>query len=154
MSKKPSQKGTIVNKRARFDYDIKDEYTAGIVLSGAEVKSLRIGHANIKGAFITLKNNEAWLNNMQVTPTNNTASQLPEDLQTRPRKLLLKQKELGQLTQARVQGLTIIPIKVFTNGRYIKVLISTAKGKKTYDKRAKIKERDTTRDINRSIKFN
>ncbi|MCU0667391.1 MAG: SsrA-binding protein SmpB, partial [Patescibacteria group bacterium] len=130
------------------------EYTAGIVLSGAEVKSLRIGHANIKGAFITLKNNEAWLNNMQVTPTNNTASQLPEDLQTRPRKLLLKQKELGQLTQARVQGLTIIPIKVFTNGRYIKVLISTAKGKKTYDKRAKIKERDTTRDINRSIKFN
>ncbi|MCU0667049.1 MAG: SsrA-binding protein, partial [Patescibacteria group bacterium] len=56
MSKKPSQKGTIVNKRARFDYDIKDEYTAGIVLSGAEVKSLRIGHANIKGAFITLKN--------------------------------------------------------------------------------------------------
>ena len=152
MKKKQVQKGTIVNKRARFDYDVKTEYSAGVVLTGAEVKSLRMGHANLRGAFITVKNGEAWLNNMQVTPTNSTKLQLPEEKQTIPRKLLLKQKELAQLAQAKEQGLTIIPIKVFTNGRFIKILISTAKGKKLYDKRETLKQKDFKRDSNRALK--
>ena len=140
MKKKHAPSNSIVNKRASFDYELKTEYVAGIALSGAEVKSLRMGHAHLRGAFITMKGGEAWLNNMQVTPTNSTASQLPEEKQTRARKLLLKKKQLAELATAKDQSLTIVPTKVLTKGRYIKVVLYTAKGKKHYDKRAKIKE--------------
>jgi SsrA-binding protein len=152
VKKKSQNTGTITNKRARFDYDIKDEFVAGIVLNGAEVKSLRMGHGNLRGGFITLKDNEAWLNNLQITPTNNTAAVLTEENQSRIRKLLLKKRELDNLKAAKDQGLAIVPIKILTKGRYIKVVFATGKGKKMHDKRSKIKERDTNRDINREIK--
>ena len=151
--KKKHSNSAISNQRARFDYDIKDEYTAGIILSGAETKSLRMGRGSLRGAFVTIKDGEAWLNNMQIMPTNANRAHLAEQDQTRARKLLLHTKQLHQLASAKEQGLAIVPLKILTKTRYIKVVITTAKGKKKYDKRAKIKERDTNRDIHRSLKI-
>ncbi len=149
--KKPTQ-STITNKKARFDYDIKTEYLAGIVLSGPETKSLRFSRGSLRGAFVTIKNGEAWLNNLQIMPMNTNAAHLTEDQQTRARKLLLKRRELADIIASKDQGNAIVPLALLTKGRYIKVRIATAKGKKAYDKRAKIKERDTHRDAKRDLK--
>lgn len=152
MKKKPANTTSIVNSRARYDYDLKDEYIAGIVLSGAEAKSLRFGRGSLRGAFITIKDGEAWLNNMQIMPTNTNHAHLGEDTQTRARKLLLKQKELNELIQAKDQGSSIVPLKVLTKSNYIKVILSTASGKRKVDKRQIIKTRETNIDIRRSLK--
>ncbi len=152
MKKKHASPHAISNQRAHYDYSIKDEFIAGIVLTGAETKSLRMARGSLRGAFITMKNGEAWLNNMQIMPMNTNQAHLSESDQTRARKLLLKQKELAELTKAKEQGSAIVPLKMRLGGRYIKIVIATAKGKKSYDKRAKIKERDTNRDIHRDIK--
>lgn len=152
MKKKHGNTGSIVNSRARFDYDLKDEYIAGISLTGAEVKCLRLGRAQMKGAFVTMQNGEAWLNNVQINPDTSTAMHLPEEKQSKARKLLLKKRELAELTKAKDQSLTIVPLKILTKGRYIKVIVSTAKGKKKYDKRQTIKTRETNIDIRRQIK--
>jgi SsrA-binding protein len=152
MKKKHTPVKTINNKRARFDYDIKDEYVAGIVLTGAETKSLRFSRASLRGAFVTIKDSEAWLNNMQVMPMNTNHTHLEESEQTRARKLLLKEREIQELMHAKDQGKAIVPIKLLYTGRYIKVVIATGVGKKLHDKRAKIKERDTNRDIHRDLK--
>ncbi len=150
--KKASHTKQITNARARFDYELKDTFLAGIVLSGAETKSLRMGRGHLKGAFVNIKEGELWLNNATVSPSNTNAAHLPEEKQTRARKLLVSKKELNQLLAAKEQGLTIVPTKLFTNGRYIKIEIATAKGKKKHDKRAAIKQRETNRDIMREIK--
>lgn len=152
MKKKHVSVKTIDNKRARFDYDIKDEYVAGIVLTGAETKSLRFSRGSLRGAFVTIKDSEAWLNNMQVMPMNTNHAHLAEDEQTRARKLLLNSREIQELMAAKDQGSAIVPIKLLTKGRFIKIVIATGKGKKNQDKRAKIKERDTNRDIQRDLK--
>ena len=152
MKKKSTNTNAISNQRAYYDYTVKDEFIAGIVLTGAETKSLRMARGSLRGAFITMKNGEAWLNNMQIMPMNTNQAHLSESDQTRARKLLLKQKELAELTKAKEQGSAIVPLKMRLGGRYIKIVIATAKGKKAYDKRAKIKERDTNRDIHRDIK--
>jgi SsrA-binding protein len=152
MAKKKSSTGSIVNRKARHDYEIKQSYEAGIVLSGAETKSLRMGHGHLRGAFVNIKDDELWLFNATITATNSNKNALTEEDQTRPRKLLIKPKELRELTLAKEQGLTIIPLKLLTKKRFIKVEIATARGLKKYDKRAKIKQRDTERDINRSLK--
>ena len=152
MAKKKSSTGSIVNRKARHDYEIKQSYEAGIVLSGAETKSLRMGHGHLRGAFVNIKDDELWLFNATITATNSNKNALTEEDQTRPRKLLIKPKELRELILAKEQGLTIIPLKLLTKKRFIKVEIATARGLKKYDKRAKIKQRDTERDINRSLK--
>lgn len=152
MARKSSSTTNLTNPRARYDYDIKDEYVAGIVLSGAETKSIRMGRASLRGAFVTLKINEAWLNNVQIMPLNINRANLQESDQTRARKLLLKTKELHELTQAKEQSLTIVPLKILTNGRYIKVVIATARGKKAYDKRQVLKQKAEQRDIKRALK--
>jgi SsrA-binding protein len=143
---------SIVNRRARHDYQLKQTYTAGIMLSGAEVRSLRMSHGQLRGAFVNVKDSELWLFNANVTPTNTNKNALSEDNQTRPRKLLVKKKELEELLSAKEQGLTIVPTKLLTGGKYIKVEIATARGLKKYDKREKLKQRDTERDIKRTIK--
>lgn len=152
MKKKHTPAKSIDNKRARFDYDIKDEYVAGVVLTGAETKSLRFSRGSLRGAFVTIKDTEAWLNNMQVMPMNTNQANLAEDEQTRARKLLLNGREIQELIAAKDQGNAIVPIKLLTKGRFIKVVIATGKGKKNQDKRAKIKERDTNRDVLRELK--
>jgi SsrA-binding protein len=150
MAKKKSQTKTISNKRARFDYQLGDEIIAGIVLTGKETKSLRMGHGHLRGAYITAKDGELWLIN--ATITGHTGVKLEESEQTRNRKLLLKQREIDRLLTTKKQGMTIIPIEILTGGRYIKIKIASGRGKRKYDKRQSIQKRDQKRQINRELK--
>jgi SsrA-binding protein len=151
MAKKQST-NIIRNKRASFDYDIKDTLLAGLVLTGAETRSLREHHGSLQGAFVQIKDNEAWLVNALITPLKTNAANLPSEVQNRNRKLLLKRREIESLIQAKTQGNTVIPIKLLTKGRYIKVEIGIGRGKRKYDKRQTIKQRDQDRDAKRAIK--
>lgn len=149
MAKKKHVTSEITNRRARFDYEIKDSFIAGIVLSGAETRSLRQHHGSLQGAFVQIKDGEAWLFNAQIMPVKTNAANLPTEAQTRNRKLLLKKRELDQLIQAKQQGLTIVPLRFFITGRFIKLEIATGRGKKKYDKRQTIKLRETKRELSR-----
>ena len=135
---------SIRNRRASFDYELDDSIVAGLVLSGAETKALRLGHGNLKGAYVTFKDNELYLIN--ATITGSSGIKLEEADQTRARKLLVKKREIDALQAAKQQGRTIVPIELLTRGRYIKVRIAAGKGRKHYDKREVIKKRDTDRE--------
>jgi SsrA-binding protein len=152
MAKKTVPKTTklVVNRRARFDYDIHDEFKVGIVLSGPEVRAVRDGRSSLRGAYVTVKDGELWLTNASFTVKQQ--GNLDSVVDTRPRKLLAKKKEIEQIIAAKDQGLTSVPLTMTTNSRYIKLTIATAKGKKTYDKRETIKRRDTEREAQRAIK--
>lgn len=149
--KRKAHKSAILNRRASFDYELKDSYQAGLILSGPEVRSVRMNHASLQGSFITIKDDEAWLMNAQIMPVQTNASVLTSEMQTRNRKLLLKKRELNELIQAKNQGLTIIPTRLLTTTRFIKIEVSIGKGKKKYDKREAIKQRDQARDTSRSL---
>jgi SsrA-binding protein len=151
MKKKTPSANVIDNRRARFDYDVKTVYMAGLILSGAEVKSLRMHHGHLRGAYVTLKDGEAWLINATITPLKTNAAHLTEQDQTRTRKLLLKASELDELAEAKTNGLTIVPLRLLTGKRFIKVEIATARGKRKYDKREVIKKRDQERDAGRML---
>lgn len=137
----------ITNRRARHDYALDDGLVVGISLTGAETKSLRRGHGQLRGAYVTVKDSakggELWLIN--ATITGDQGIQISESDQTRSRKLLAKRKEIEQLLVAKQQGQTIVPLEILTNGRYIKVRIAAGRGKKLYDKRQDIKKRDQER---------
>lgn len=152
MAKKKQNPGTIRNKRANFDYELKDSYIAGIALTGAETRSLREHHGSLQGAFVQIKDGEVWLMNSLVTPLKTNAANLPSDVQVRNRKLLLKQREIEQLTEAKKQGNTIVPTKFLTKSRFIKLEIAIGRGKKKYDKREAIKKRDQERDTARRLR--
>jgi SsrA-binding protein len=152
MKKKRTVTGSIANKRARFDYELKDSFMAGLVLTGPEVRSVRMNHASLQGSFVNVKDGEAWLMNAQIMPVKTNAAHLPSEMQTRNRKLLLKKRELDSLIQAKNQGLTIVPTKILTKGRFIKLEIAIARGKKQYDKRETIKRRDQDRDSARLLR--
>lgn len=141
--KKQPQVKAIRNKRARFDYELEDSLVAGIVLSGAETKALRLGHGHLRGAYVTALEGELWLINATITGFNGV--KLEESEQTRSRKLLLKKREIDKLLESKKQGRTIVPLDLLTGGRYIKVRISAGVGKKNYDKRDVIKRRDQER---------
>jgi len=145
VKKKPNQSKTITNKRARYDYSLDETLSAGIILSGAETKSLRLGHGILRGSFVTVKENEIWLNNFQINPLKTNMAHMPESERTRPRKLLVTNKQKNELIEAKKSGNSIIPIKLITDSRYIKVVIGVGKGKKKYDKREIIKKRDLER---------
>lgn len=142
----------IRNKRATFDFEILETYEAGVVLFGHEVKALRAGKASLNGAYVVIRGGEAWLLGASISPyqvANTPKSYDPE----RTRKLLLKPKELAELEQkGEQQGLTIVAIKWYNSKRHIKLQIALARGKKKADKREKLKERDTKRDILRILK--
>jgi SsrA-binding protein len=148
--KKALQAKSISNRRARYDYELGDELIVGITLTGAETKALRRGHGHLRGAYVTVKDNELWLFN--ATITGDSAVKVPEDMQTRNRKLLAKRKEIDALIAAKQQGLTIVPLDILTKSRYIKVRIAAGRGKKRYDKRQVIKKRDESRAINAALK--
>jgi SsrA-binding protein len=141
---------SISNRRARYDYELGDTLIAGISLTGKETKSLRLGHGHLKGAYITIKNNELWLINATITSSSGFV--IPPEEQTRPRKLLIKKNELVKLLKAKDEGKTIVPLELLTKGRYIKLRLSSGKGRKRYDKRQVIKKRDETRQIDRELK--
>ncbi len=148
--KKKSPTSSIQNRRARFDYALDDSYLCGVVLNGRETKALRLGHGQLKGAFVNIKDGELWLNNMTITGRNGLP--IETDEQTRPRKLLAKQREIDQLIAAKQQGNSIVPTEVLTKTRFIKVRIAVGKGKKKYDKRASLKKQDDARMVARDLK--
>lgn len=138
--------GAIINKRARYDFDINEVIRVGIVLTGGETKALREGKAQLRGAHVIIKNNELWL----IGATINSVT-LSETDEFRTRKLLAKKREINDLLESKEKGMTIIPLQIVTGGRYIKVDIASARGKKHHDKRQVIKQRDIDRDVRRSI---
>lgn len=143
----------ILNRKARYDYEIEDEYEAGIVLTGTEIKSIRNGKANIKDSYAIIKNNEAYLLNTHISEY--TEGNRFNHEETRTRKLLLHKKEIYKLRdKLEIEGYTLIPLKIyFVKGR-AKVLIGVAKGKKNYNKKEAIKERDIKREQDRYMKYN
>lgn len=145
MKRKKSHPGTIVNRRAHYDYALGDSIVVGIALSGKEAKALRQGNAHLRGSYVTIKDGELWLIN--ATIANGKTFTIPETEQTQSRKLLAKHKEIEKLVAAKQQGNTIVPLQFITNGQYIKLQISIGKGKKRYDKREAIKKREQARMV-------
>ncbi|WP_114558783.1 SsrA-binding protein SmpB [Desertihabitans aurantiacus] len=149
----PKEKGRVMvaqNKKARFDYHIGDTYEAGVVLAGTEVKSLRAGRANLTDAFVTVDDGEAWLRNAHVpeyshgTWTNHTAR--------RTRKLLLHRREIEKIERSLSRsGATVVPLSLYFSDGYAKVEIAVATGKKEYDKRQAIAERDSKREAEKAL---
>lgn len=138
---------SIVNRRARFDYELGDEIVAGLILTGAEVRAAREGHIQLKGAFVTVKNDELWLNNASFSlKLNERGNPNACTVDTAPRKLLASRKQILALQARKKEGLTIVPTKLLTGGKYIKIVIALGKGKKRYDKRETIKRRDVDRE--------
>jgi SsrA-binding protein len=152
--KKPaSAPKAIVNRRARFDYEIGEEIIAGMVLTGPEVRAARDGHIQLKGSFVTVRNNELWLNNASFSLKLNQRGQVgARTIDTEPRKLLASRKQIDNLVAHKKQGMSIVPTKLLTTGRFIKIIIALGKGKKNYDKRETLKRRDQERDSQRAIK--
>ena len=135
----------IKNKKAHFDYTILEEIEAGISLVGTEIKSVRKGSVDLKDSFITIKNNEAFLLNMYIAKYEE--GNIFNHDERRTRKLLLHKKEIKKLKEkVSTEGLTLIPLKLYFKRNHVKVLIGVCKGKKRYDKRASIKERDLKRE--------
>lgn len=143
------KKINILNKRARFDYEILEKFSAGIVLSGTEIKSIRLGKASITESFCEFSNDELFAINMYVEEYS-FGNQFNHKARSE-RKLLLNRRELRSLAKSvQTKGLTIIPLKLYTNEKGLaKLEIGLCKGKKNYDKRESIKERDVNRDIDR-----
>jgi len=145
-----------INKKAKFDYEMMETLSAGLVLSGPEVKSAKAGQVSLKGAFVVLKQRpgrlpEAYLLNATITPYKFA---IPGSLDsTRSRKLLLTKKELGQLVGKTAQeGLTLVPLSLYTKNGLVKLDFAIARGKKKYDKREDIKKRDVKRQLQRLMK--
>lgn len=131
------------NRRARYDYEILHTYDAGLVLAGAEVKSLRAGRASLGDAYAAPKGNEIYLYNLHIARYDKSTAAPHES--RRPRKLLLNRAEINRIIRAVAQkGLTLIPLKLYFSGGYAKVEIALARGKRKYDKRDKIREKDET----------
>ncbi|HEV2402835.1 MAG TPA: SsrA-binding protein SmpB [Candidatus Saccharimonadales bacterium] len=143
MKKKHGPTKRIANRRARYDYELGDSLVVGLQLTGAETKALRLGHGQLQGAYVTIKDEELWLINATINGTRGIV--IDENSQTRSRKLLAKHREIAQLIAAKQQGKTIIPLEILTGGRYIKLRIAMGKGKKKYDKRQALKARDDIR---------
>jgi SsrA-binding protein len=148
--KKQASTKTISNRRARHDYELGDDVVVGISLTGAETKALRMGHGQLRGAYVTVKDGELWLVNATINGTRGI--RIDESAQTRTRKLLAKRREIDHLIEAKQQGRTIVPLEILTQGRYIKVRIAIGKGKKNYDKRQTLKARDESRRMQNAIK--
>ena len=149
---KPTNQITIKNKRASFDYELLETFTAGLVLTGTEIKSIRLGKASLVDTFAIVERGEVWVKNMYVAEYffgtyNNHAPR-------RDRKLLLNRKEIRRLqTAAKDRGFTLVPTRLFINERGLaKLVLAIARGKKEYDKRQSIRERDDRREMDRMFK--
>lgn len=143
----------IKNKRATFDYELIDTYTAGIVLTGTEIKSIRLGKASLVDTYCYFVNNELWVKNMHISEY--FYGSYNNHIARRERKLLLTKKELDKLKRGSLDpGFTLIPVRLFINEKGLaKVVVALAKGKKQYDKRQSLKEKDDKRDMARMFKY-
>ncbi|MEI6850802.1 MAG: SsrA-binding protein SmpB [Candidatus Saccharibacteria bacterium] len=144
---------SIVNRRAKFDYALGDDLVVGITLTGLETRAARDGHVQLKGSYVSIRENELWLNNASFSLKINEKGKIgARSIDTSPRKLLANRKQIDDLYSKKQSGMSIIPLKLLTSGRFIKVVIALGKGKKNYDKRETMKRRDQDRDIQRAIK--
>ncbi len=152
MKTKVSNNIVIKNKRATFDYELLDTFTAGIVLTGTEIKSLRLGKASLVDTFCLVEKSEIWVKNMYIAEY--FYGTYNNHLARRDRKLLLTKKEIRKIENAaKNNGFTIVPTRMFINDKGLaKIVIAIAKGKKEYDKRDSIKARDDRREMDRAFK--
>lgn len=142
----------ILNRKARYDYEIEDTYEAGIVLTGTEIKSIRMGKVNIKDSYAIIRNNEIYLLNTHIS-LYEEGNRFNHD-EDRTRKLLLHKKEILKLKdKLEIEGYTLVPLKMYFVKNKAKVLIGVAKGKKNYNKKETIKERDIQREMEKSLKY-
>ena len=140
------------DKKIHHSYEILETLEAGLVLTGPEVKAIRNETMRLKGSYVSLRNHEAWLIGAYIPHYKYAGNSIGYDPE-RPRKLLLKSKEIAYLEgKSSEKGLTIVPISVYSSGRHIKLNIGVAKGKKQHDKRADLKKRDIDRDLRRDLK--
>lgn len=140
------------NKKALFDYEILEKYQAGLVLTGQEVKSVKNSQISLKGAFVTFHNGDAYLTNANISKYQ-PAGPLPDYDPTHSRRLLLRKNEIKRLMgKAQEEGLTIVPIRVYSSNRFVKVELAVGRGRKKYDKREILKRRDAQKEIRRAIK--
>lgn len=158
MAKKPTRRGhkkstqaskTIQNRRARHDYELEDSLVVGLELTGAEVKSLRMGHGQLQGAYVTVKDDEIYLLGAAIHGSGGVP--IDEQDKTRTRKLLAKRREIDALIEAKTSGRTIVPLEILTRGRFIKLRISVGKGKKKWDKRETLKRREDDLSTRRQL---
>lgn len=145
-----NQPKKITNRRARHDYELGDSLVVGLELSGAETKSLRMGHGHLRGAYVTVKDNELFLINATIAGSSGILISEPD--RTRARRLLAKRREIDALVAGKQQGKTIVPLEILTGGRYVKLRISVGRGKKHYDKRQTLKARDDLRRTQAEMK--
>ena len=141
----------IKNKKALFEYYIEDTYEVGIVLTGTEIKSIRDGKANLNDSYARIKNNEAFLINMHISHYDK--GNIFNHDETRERKLLLHKKEILKIRdKLELKGYTLVPIKLYFSKNRAKILLGIGRGKKLFDKRESIKERDINREIKKNLK--
>lgn len=140
------------NRRATYDYEILEKYEAGLVLAGYEVKSIKTGHINLAGSYVTIKDSQSYLINATIPPYQ--PKNTPPDYEpTRSRKLLLHKSEIKSLIgKTKQKGLTLVPIRVYTKKGKIKLEFALAKGRRKIDKREKIIKREMKRDIERTLR--
>lgn len=140
-----------INRKARHDYFIEDQYEAGLVLKGTEVKSLRDGRANLKDAYAKIKNGEVYVHQLHISPYPYAHFDNHDPL--RPRKLLLHKNEIKKLySKANEKGYTLVPTRIYFKNGKAKITIGLAKGKRHYDKRETIRQRDQKRELDRARK--
>ncbi len=143
---------TIVNRKARHDFEILETFEAGIVLKGSEVKSIRMGSANLKDSYAEIDNGEVYISNFHISPYKFASAHANHD-PYRKKKLLLHKAQIRKLIgKTKEKGLTLIPLKVYSKNGRIKVEIALARGKKLFDKRRDIKDRDIKREQERTMK--
>jgi SsrA-binding protein len=151
MSKDSKDRDVAVNRRAYHDYFVDEKYEAGVALTGTEVKSLRAGRCNLRDGFVRIDRNEAWLENVHISPY--AQGNLMNHDPLRPRKLLLHRRQIATLIgKVRQKGYTLIPLRVYFSRNHAKVEVGLARGKREFDKREAIAERDAKREIARAMR--
>lgn len=152
MTSKQTDPHIASNRKAFHDYFIEENYETGIVLTGSEIKSVRAGKVNLRGGYASLKNGEVWLYDVHISPYEQSGTFFNHE-PTRPRKLLLHRREIERLRgKLEQKGLTLVPLRMYFKGRVAKVELGLARGKKNYDKRDSIADRDAKRQIERAMK--
>ena len=145
-----SVKNIATNRKARHDYHIEDTYEAGLVLTGTEIKSIRAGRVNLRDGYATLKDGELWLMNAHIAPYNQGSYTNHEP--RRPRKLLMHRREINRIAgRIKEKGFTLVPLRLYLKNNLAKVELGLARGKKQYDKRAALREKETRREIDRAV---
>ena len=149
--KQMADKTVVTNRRVRREYFIEESFEAGLVLTGSEIKSIRAGRANLQDSYVSIRDGEAWLVNLHVSPYKQASIEKHEP--KRDRKLLLHRRQIDRLLgKVQAKGYTIVPLRLYLKNNRAKVEIALAKGKKLYDKRADLAKRQAQRDMERAVR--